>query len=61
MADNGSPNLRPPHRGGGVFVAFGLVGGAIVGILAGEPSLGLLSGLGLGVLAAIILVLRDRR
>lgn len=44
-----------------MFVAFGLIGGAVAGVLAGQPSLGLLAGLGLGVLAAIILALRDRR
>jgi hypothetical protein len=61
MADPVSPLSRPPQRGGGVFVALGLIGGAIAGVIAGQPSIGLLAGLGLGVLAAISLALRDRR
>lgn len=61
MIDPVSPLSRPPQRGGGVFVALGLIGGAIAGVIAGQPSIGLLAGLGLGVLAAISLALRDRR
>lgn len=55
------PVSRPPQRGGGVFIALGLVLGAIAGIMAGQPSIGLLGGLGVGVAAAIALALRDRR
>ncbi|MEI6486921.1 MAG: hypothetical protein WCO11_11720 [Sphingomonadales bacterium] len=61
MADPVSPLSRPPQRGGGVFVAFGLIGGAIAGVIVGQPSLGLLAGLGLGVAAAILIALADRR
>jgi phage-related minor tail protein len=61
MASPGSPVSRPPQRGGGIFIAFGLVAGAIGGMVAGEPSMGLLAGLGIGVSAAILLAVRDRR
>lgn len=61
MAEPGLPVSRPPQRGGGIFIALGLVLGAIGGVIAHQPSLGLLAGLGLGVLAAIAMALRDRR
>ncbi|WP_273462938.1 hypothetical protein [Sandarakinorhabdus limnophila] len=61
MASPGSPVSRPPKRGGGIFIAFGLVAGAVGGMLAGQPSVGLLAGLGVGLLAAILLAVRDRR
>jgi len=61
MASPGSPVSRPPQRGGGIFIAFGLVAGAVGGMLAGQPSVGLLAGLGVGLLAAILLAVRDRR
>ena len=38
-----------------------LVAGAVGGMLAGQPSVGLLAGLGVGLLAAILLAVRDRR
>ena len=60
MAEPGIPVSRPPHRGGGIFIALGLVLGAVGGVLAGQPSIGLFTGLGLGVLATIVLAVRDR-
>ncbi len=60
MVDSKSRS-RPPQRGGGVFIAGGLVLGAVGGILAGQPSIGLAAGLGLGILSAIVLALADRR
>jgi uncharacterized membrane protein YhhN len=52
---------RPPQRGGGIFIAAGLVLGTVGGAVAGQPSLGFLAGLGLGVAAAIVLAFADRR
>jgi hypothetical protein len=59
--DEPSFRSRPPQRGGGVFVAGGLILGAVGGIVGGQPSLGLGVGLGLGLLATIVLALVDRR
>lgn len=56
-----SPRSRPPQRGGGVFIALGLVLGAIVGVALGQPSIGLIAGFGSGVALAVLLALRDRR
>lgn len=60
-ASDPSPPSRPPQRGGGIFIALGLIGGAVGGVAAGQPSVGLLTGLGAGVLASIMLAVRDRR
>ncbi|WP_164155918.1 hypothetical protein [Sandarakinorhabdus rubra] len=59
MADRSTS--RPPQRGGGIFIAAGLVLGVVGGVVVGQPSLGLLAGLVLGVVAAIVLVMADRR
>ena len=56
-----SPRSRPPQRGGGVFIATGLVLGGIIGAMNGLAALGLLAGLVLGVLATIALAFADRR
>lgn len=55
--DNSKGSLS---RGGGIFMAIGTLGGAIVGGLLGQPSAGLLIGLGGGVLISVVLFLADR-
>lgn len=55
------PVSRPPQRGGGVFIALGLVAGGVGGAMLGQAALGLLAGLGIGMVLAIGLALRDRR
>jgi len=52
---------RPPQRGGGVLIALGLMLGAGIGAAFGQPSQGLIIGLGVGVLLAIGVVVLDRR
>jgi uncharacterized membrane protein len=52
---------RPPQRGGGIFIAAGVVLGSVGGAIIGQPSLGFLAGLGLGIAAAILLAFADRR
>lgn len=48
-------------QGGGCLIAAGLVVGPIVGLLVGQTSLGLLTGLAIGVIGAIVVAVRDRR
>lgn len=62
-----SGNDSGPHIGkertgnaGGFFIALFLVIGTIIGGLMGQPSAGLLVGLGLGILTAIAIWLVDR-
>ena len=45
---------------GGFFIAFGAVAGVLIGGILGEPSFGLLSGLGLGALIALAIWLKER-
>ena len=45
---------------GGIFIAIGLLGGAIIGTLKGQSSIGMVTGLGLGILAAVLVWLYDR-
>ncbi|WP_165374832.1 hypothetical protein [Sphingomonas montana] len=52
---------RPPRSAGGVFLALGATGGALVGLAIGEPTAGLLTGFGAGLLIALLLWLAQRR
>jgi hypothetical protein len=54
-------NDRKDPTGAGAIIAFLIIGGAITGGLMGQPSIGLLAGVALGVLIALLLWLRDRR
>jgi hypothetical protein len=56
-----TPFSPPPTRGGGCLIAAGLVIGPIVGLLFGQTSLGLFAGLAIGIVAAIVLTVLDRR
>ena len=62
-ADNIPRQPRPPEysNGGGVFIALLTIAGAIIGGLMGQPSIGLLSGLALGVAIAIALWWIERK
>lgn len=58
------PPVRPrarASRGGGVFIAAGVVLGAGLGIVVGQPSAGLIGGFVAGCAAALVMVLADRR
>ncbi len=48
-------------KAGGIFIALGAVVGAIAGIDRGEPSLGLVIGLGAGAALAVVIYLIGRR
>jgi hypothetical protein len=53
-------NLKSP-AGGGCLIFAGFLLGAILGILYGEPSLGVLIGVGIGVVLALGLWLVNRK
>ncbi len=49
-----------PRLAGGIFIAIGMLGGAILGIIAGQPSAGMVAGLIVGAVIAISVWLFDR-
>ena len=51
----------PSPRAAGAIIAFTVIAGALGGAIAGQASIGVLAGFGLGVFAALLLWLRDRR
>jgi len=52
---------RKGTRAGGFILAICILAGAIVGVILGEASAGLLAGAALGTLIALALWWRDRR
>lgn len=50
-----------PRLAGGIFVALGLLVGAIVGIALNQPSAGMIAGFGIGTAIAMIIWLFDRK
>jgi hypothetical protein len=48
------------QRGGGFLITIALLVGAVVGTIYGEPSIGLVAGLGVGVFGAVLVWLYDR-
>ena len=48
-------------RAGGAIIALAVLAGAIVGARLGQPSVGVLAGVGAGVAAAALIWLLDRR
>ncbi len=58
---NRSSSVSTPARNaGGVFIAVGGILGAVLGGFLGQPSIGLLVGLGLGTAIALAVWLTDR-
>jgi uncharacterized membrane protein (UPF0136 family) len=51
---------RPGPRAGGFIIAVAIMAGTIIGGLKGQPSIGLLAGLGIGVAVALAIWLKDR-
>ena len=49
------------QMGGGVLVAIGLLGGAATGVAFGEGSIGMVAGLVLGLVAALLVGWWDAR
>jgi hypothetical protein len=57
---SGTENSRP-RLAGGIFVALGLLVGAIAGIALDQPSAGMIAGFGIGVVIALIVWFFDRK
>ncbi|MEI5686986.1 MULTISPECIES: hypothetical protein [Sphingomonas] len=51
----------PPSAAGGILVAICSIGGAIVGLIQGQVTIGFLAGLAIGAAGAIAVWLRDSR
>ena len=51
----------PPRLAGGIFVALGLLIGAILGVAFDQPSAGLVIGMAIGSLIAVAIWLFDRK
>jgi uncharacterized membrane protein (UPF0136 family) len=54
MADRSEP------RAGGAILALSVLAGAILGVVFGQPTIGVIAGTATGILAAIAIWLRDR-
>ena len=52
---------RSDARSGGSLLAISIIAGAVGGTLAGEPSIGLLAGAGVGLALLLLVWLIDRR
>lgn len=52
---------RRNAKAGGIFLTMGILAGFAWGITRGEPMLGILAGTALGIAAAVLLWLIDRR
>ncbi len=52
------PSRNP--TAGGMLIALGALLGAAAGVYAGQPTLGFLTGIGLGVVLALVIWLKDR-
>ncbi|WP_447728721.1 hypothetical protein [Sphingomonas koreensis] len=56
-----SPAPRGAHPiAGGALLALSLITGAVIGVLRGQPSLGFIIGLGVGLALVLIVALVDR-
>jgi hypothetical protein len=49
------------QKGGGIILAISLLVGAVVGVKLGEGSLGIVIGLGVGLVAVVVLAWADSR
>jgi hypothetical protein len=50
-----------PRLAGGIFIAFGLLVGAIVGVAVDQPSAGTVIGMAIGTVIAVIVWIMDRK
>jgi hypothetical protein len=57
---SGTENSQP-RLAGGIFIALGLLIGAIAGIALDQPSAGMVTGFGIGAVVALAIWLFDRK
>lgn len=53
----------PPRKApiaGGALLALSLIAGSVIGVLKGQPSIGFISGMGVGLALLIAVALADR-
>ncbi|RRQ52531.1 hypothetical protein [Sphingorhabdus wooponensis] len=50
-----------PRLAGGIFIAFGLLVGAIVGVAVDQPSAGTVIGMAIGTVIAVVVWIMDRK
>ena len=55
------PDPRPSSAAGGSLLALAIVAGAAIGIAMGQPTIGALAGLGVGILLFLLIWLVGRR
>lgn len=60
MTDPAAPP-SPPRRAGGALLAAGILGGVVIGSVLGQPSIGFLAGLGIGLAAVALVWAGDRK
>lgn len=60
MAGLMNRSSKPAPIAGGALLALSLVVGTVVGVRQGQPSIGFLAGLGIGIALLIIVALIDR-
>ena len=57
---SGTENNQP-RLAGGIFIAFGLLIGAVVGVAMDQPSAGTVIGLAIGTVIAVVIWIMDRK
>lgn len=57
---SGTQNNQP-RLAGGIFIAFGLLFGAIIGVAVNQPSAGAVTGMAIGCAIAIVIWVIDRK
>lgn len=55
-----SPAAKGAPIAGGALLALSLIVGTVIGVLRGQPSLGFIGGLGVGLALLLIVALADR-
>ena len=57
---SGTENNQP-RLAGGIFIAFGLLIGAIIGVAMDQPSAGTVIGMAIGTVIAVVIWIMDRK